>query len=505
MVAVAKCRTSPSATYRPRRPEKSTLYRIVARELEPFLAQQDAIDQPVAAFVIEELRSFLECGILAHGFCRLRCSDCRSDHLLPFSCKGRGICPSCSGRRMAETAAHLVDNVIPRVPVRQWVLSLPLPIRFIVGYDSKLLTEVLGVFMRTIRAWYRQAARKQHGLRETQTGAITAIQRFGGALNLNPHFHSNWADGVWDVSGPTPRFVAIDAPTPEQMQALVDRVSKRIRKLLTKRGRLDEDGHVIDVPLTHDDPALALASQASIRNRDERGWKLESVGRREQPLAQAPSKGIAAQRDGFSLHASVAVPKNDRKRLEHLLRYTLRPAIVDDRLTQRDDGKIELQLKTRWNDGTTHLVFTPRQFMQRLVALVPAPQANLTRYHGVFAPNSKWRKKIVPYRRAEQLELFDPDTGKPQTKQDPPPPPTKRPRPDNYDWATLLRRVFEVDVTACRDCGGNVELIAVITSPTAIKRILDHLDLPSTPPQISPRGPPTDQLELLWDNDDHVA
>jgi hypothetical protein len=405
---------------------------------------------------------------------------------------------------MAETAAHLVDNVIPHVPVRQWVLSLPLPVRFIVGYDSRLLTEVLNVFMRTIRTWYRQAARKQHGLRDTQTGAITAIQRFGGALNLNPHLHSNWADGVCDVSGPTPRFVAVEPPTPGETKMLVRRLNARIRRLLIKRGRLDDEGNVLDVPLEHDDPALALASQASIRNRDERGWRLESVGRRERPLAQAQSRGIAAQYDGFSLHASVAVPKNDRKRLEHLLRYTLRPAIVDDRVALREDGKIELELKTKWNDGTTHLIFTPRQFMQRLVALVPAPQANLTRYHGVFAPNSKWRKAIVPHRPTEQLALIDLDSLQPK-----PPPaadtPPNYPRPDNYDWATLLRRVFEADVTTCRDCGGPVELIAVITQPAVIKKILDHLDLPSTPPQVGPRGPPTYQLELLWDNDDHVA
>nr|WP_232222238.1 transposase zinc-binding domain-containing protein [Thioalkalivibrio paradoxus] len=77
-----------------------------------------------------ELRHFLECGILAHGFARARCDACGHDFLIAFSCKGRAVCPSCNTRRMAETAAHLADHVLPRVPVRQWVLSVPKRLRY---------------------------------------------------------------------------------------------------------------------------------------------------------------------------------------------------------------------------------------------------------------------------------------------------------------------------------------------------------------------------------------
>ena len=68
---------------------------------------------------------YLQCGILADGFLRLRCGDCGHDKLLAFSCKRRGFCPSCGARRMSQTAAHLVDHVIPRVPVRQWATAAP--------------------------------------------------------------------------------------------------------------------------------------------------------------------------------------------------------------------------------------------------------------------------------------------------------------------------------------------------------------------------------------------
>jgi len=80
-------------------------------------------------FVTDEFDAFLACGILAHGFLRLRCNGCKEEKLVAFSCKRRGICPSCGTRRMAEAAAHLVDHVIPKVPVRQWVLSFPIPLR----------------------------------------------------------------------------------------------------------------------------------------------------------------------------------------------------------------------------------------------------------------------------------------------------------------------------------------------------------------------------------------
>ena len=104
--------------YERRRPEETTLYQLVQEHLETFLAQVEAeTGAGLPDFVKEEFDAFLECGILAHGFLRLRCADCAQEKLVAFSCKKRGFCPACGARRMAETAAHLVDHVIPRVPV----------------------------------------------------------------------------------------------------------------------------------------------------------------------------------------------------------------------------------------------------------------------------------------------------------------------------------------------------------------------------------------------------
>ena len=97
---------------------------------QSFFAQtEETTGASLPQFDKDELDAFLECGILAHGFLRLRCADCAHDKLLAFSCKRRGFRPSCRARRIAKHAANLVEHVIPRVPVRQWVQSLPFPTR----------------------------------------------------------------------------------------------------------------------------------------------------------------------------------------------------------------------------------------------------------------------------------------------------------------------------------------------------------------------------------------
>ena len=133
------------------RPERATLYRLVQQHAQTFFAQtEEATGASLPQFIQDEFDAFLECGILAHGFVRLRCADCGHDKLVAFSCKRRGFCPSCGARRMAQTAAHLVDHVIPHVPVRQWVLALPILLRLLLAAQPKLLTPVLQVVHRAV-------------------------------------------------------------------------------------------------------------------------------------------------------------------------------------------------------------------------------------------------------------------------------------------------------------------------------------------------------------------
>src|SRR5688572_15801851 len=93
---------------------------------------------------------------------------------------------------------------------------------------------------------------------------------------------------------------------------------------------------------------------------------------------------------GFSLHANVAVPGRDRQRLERLIRYMARGPIATERLERLPDGRVVYAFKHPWRDGTSRVVFSPLELLEKLVALVPKPRANTVRYHGVLGPAAKW-------------------------------------------------------------------------------------------------------------------
>src|SRR5690606_27894951 len=132
--------------YARHRPEETLLYQIVAEHYPGFREARAAEGKPLPRYVEEEFEAYLKCGRLEEGFLRVRCEGCRAEKLVAFSCKRRGFCPSCGGRRMAETAALLVDEILPRKPIRQWVLSLPFPLRFLVATHPKALDWRRGAF-----------------------------------------------------------------------------------------------------------------------------------------------------------------------------------------------------------------------------------------------------------------------------------------------------------------------------------------------------------------------
>ena len=166
--------TAHPCHYERRCPEETILYRLVQEHLESFLAQVEAEGgSGLPEFVKAEFDAFLACGILAHGFLRLRCSECGHEKLVAFSCKRRGFCPSCGARRMAETAAHLVDCVIPPVPVRQWVLSLPIPLRLLFAAQPQLLAPLLQAIHRVIADFL--VKRTGFKLSRANTGTVTLI------------------------------------------------------------------------------------------------------------------------------------------------------------------------------------------------------------------------------------------------------------------------------------------------------------------------------------------
>jgi len=377
----------------PRSPTTGVLYGVVRTHLAELLTAVDAETDGggLPGFVVNEFRKFLRCGVLSHGFARVRCGDCAFERLVPFSCKGRAVCPSCGGRRMAERAAHLVDHVLPAdVPVRQWVLSVPHRLRYRLAYDHRLCRTVLHVFVRALRSVYRRQARRR-GLAGGETGMVTSVQRFGGSVNVHLHFHTLVLDGVF-VREPdgTLRFHPAAPPTDEDVRRVVARVRRRLERLGLAGATINnEDAD----PLADESAALASLSRAAILGRAALGHR---AGRGPERVGADPDTPwverhvpLHAHDGGFDLHAGVGVDAGDRERLERLCQYLCRPPLGQGRLHRLRDGRIAVALQRPWADGTTHLVFTPIELLQRLVPLVPRPRINLLLYHGLCRAQHK--------------------------------------------------------------------------------------------------------------------
>ncbi len=331
------------------------------------------------------------------------------------------------------------------------------------------------------------------------TGAVTLIQRFGSALNLNVHFHMIFLDGVYLPAGDQPVFRHVPAPTAAQLQELVQQIAERIGKLLEKRGLIERD--MENAWFTVDGPGGALDDLIghSITYRIAVGpragqklFTLQTLSVSALPGAeqQGDHRG-AAQAGGFSLHADIDIEPGQRQKLERLCRYVSRPPVAVDRLALTSSGQVRYTLKTPYRDGTTHIVVEPLDLMARLAALVPPPRMHLTRYHGVFAPHSKLRAAVAPAGRGKG--------GKPQAEEGTEP--SSTPRHVAMRWAKRLKRVFGIDIEACARCGGKLKVIASIEEPAVIAKILAHLE--RTAPQqhqaelpLGARAPPV-QSSLL--------
>jgi hypothetical protein len=179
--------------------------------------------------------------------------------------------------------------------------------------------------------------------------------------------------------------------------------------------------------------------------------------------------------------------------------YIARPAVALERLSQNSHGQVIYKLKKPYDDGTTHIVLTPLELLERLAAIVPRPRVHLTRFSGVFGPHYKWRALIVPKPKTTQGVEVAPTLALVQSLDKPP-------TNSRISWAKLLKRVFNIDVEICSSCGGKNKIIAAIENPSVIKKILKHLGLPTTPPTPwNARGPPQSHDDFNQQNQFDLA
>lgn len=476
MPLTALATVSRPAAHVRHRPEQTLLYQLVERyypEFARLMAQQGS---PLPRYVAREFDDYLKCGRLEHGFLRVRCESCCHEKLVAFSCKRRGFCPSCGARRMVDSAALLADEVLPRVPLRQWVLSVPFQLRFLFASYPDLMAKALGIVYRTIATWLIRQAGFTHTT--ARTGAVTFIQRFGSALNLNVHFHMLFPDGVYftrcQEAKSSQVFRRVNAPAKTDLEAILQQISTRLARMLVKEGVLVQDMENSTLTLDHlEANPMQQVHGHSITYRiaigPQQGKKVFTLQTLLPRQDEKDRFSPVAKSGGFSLHAGVAVRPHDRKKLEHLCRYVARPAVSEQRLTLNTDGRVRYSLKTPYRDGTTHVIFEPLDFIARLAALVPKPRVNLTRFHGVFAPNSNHRVTITPARRGKgsgrgtHTGTTEPDERSPMEQR------------AAMTWARRLKRVFGIDISECEKCKGPVRIVACIEDPVVIEKILNHL------------------------------
>lgn len=460
------------------------LYQVVQRHLRTLLAEARERSEHgfgLPRHVERELERYLECGVLAHGFARVRCEACGREELLAFSCKGRGFCPCCTGRRMADTAAHLVDCVLPVAPYRQWVLSVPFGLRLRLARDPELVSAVLRILWGAVFAWQRRAGRRL-GIRG-RPGAVTFVQRGGSlAANLHVHFHSVVPDGLFARDAQRAwRFHPLPPPTDEDVVAIARRIARRVARHLARLAAEEEAPP----------DALAVAQAAALQVPLPLRTDAAHAGRRAARLC--------AQVDGFSLHAATQVGEHDRPALERLLRYAGRGPIALSRLSWTPAGRVAFRLKRPAPDGSRTLTLSPLALMRRLAALVPPPRHHQLRYSGVFAPHAAGRAAIAAAAPAPTAATADrrpataacPSVAPAEPPADPPVAGSRT----RLRWAALLARVFEAEVLRCPRCGGRRRILAFLTDPEVVLRILSHLGLPTSAPPVAPaRAPPQAEL-----------
>ena len=367
-------------TYERHRPEQTPLHALVEEHFPRLLQRLESEGASLPHFVKEEFEAYLKCGRLEYGFLRVKCDACRHEKLVAFSCKRRGFCPSCGARRMVETAAHLVEHVLPEQPIRQWVLSFPYPLRFLFAARPAVLSQVLGIVYRAISTFLVRRAGLRVGA-GARTGAVTLIQRFGSALNLNIHLHMLFVDGAYTFDDERPRFHGGSAPTQPELQRLLRTIATRVTRALEGQGLLIRDDETPSLDLEPDDGFERLLG-AAVHYRIAVG---PHAGRKALTLHTVASNPLAdhrciAQLSGFSLHRPPEWCNRGPARAAEPMSGTLSNAFVATLLAQRSrtnasrsmtagrsciDSSIPsvtgrlMSCSTRWNSCGTSVCRTP--------------------------------------------------------------------------------------------------------------------------------------------------
>jgi len=420
-VGTAPSRPSPCApaVYRPRQPQLTPLYRLLDTRYEAVKAEwEERFESRFGfwrGFVDGAIARYLDCGILENGFARVRCGECRKDMLVAFSCKGRGLCPSCGAKRAAATAARLREDVLEPVGHAQWVFTVPKMLRPYFLRHRELLGDVCRAAWDTAREMMVAAAGER-----IWPGMVAVVQTFGSKINFHPHVHAIVSRGGWTADG---QWVPVASVDP-YAAALVFR-----HKVLA----LLRDKELID----HDRIALLLS------------WK----------------------HSGFSVHNSVAVEPGDSRAIERLVRYVMRSPVSQERLGfDHQTGEVRLEPKVRADDGAEAEQLERLdgdELVARVIVQIPDPKRHLIRSYGRYSNAARAKRKRDAAAKAAPL----PAGAAPASPEASQPDSAER-RAARKRWAELIRHIYEVDPLVCPRCGGAMKIISLITEGQTIRAIL---------------------------------
>lgn len=400
------------------------------------------------------------------GTIELRCRNCGAQGSFRFRCAGQ-----CDARcTHGEQAASSLLRMIPRVPVRHWVLTVPAGLRRAAATDQKLAALLCRTMVGEVARHLRQVCAGPDEL--VEAGAASLVHRAGSALDLNVHVHALVLDGVYvQARGDAARFVPLpDEPSEAQLEA----ITRGIRARLRAKGA-----------------SVAALADWSVSQTAAEGPAASSAIRRiraDGPVAARRSKlaaGSAA--DGFGVHAMERVDASARGVLHRLANYLVRAKVVLADLRPGEGDRVIQQLAVPWSDGTTHVEFSSRELARRLVALTPSERIHRVSYHGVLAPRAAARWRL----HAQQLRLVPDD----------PPAPRVRAQPPNEVPAPPPRRFHP---STCGRCGGRLRVVAVEERADPALFVANRPDGPAHPgprerPRTRPPQPKPSSPELVDD------
>jgi hypothetical protein len=400
-------------------------------------------------------------------------------------------------------------------------LSVPYEFRLLLASKSEVLSAVIRSVMRVVLGWYRVRGREL-GFAGAETGAVSFVQRCGGSLNANTHLHIIAIDGFYtrDNASGAAKFHFVEPPSAADLARMVTTICERVCRMLGRRGLIGEANHHNNEADTTPDALAACRKVSLSRGRFER---LDEHGRAQQQLFPDDEQGMRRKKDGrwtadlkgFSLNAGVSFSALDRKGREQLVRYCTRPPLAMERLSVLRDGSVAYRIKYA-SKRRSHRIMSPVEFMARLACIIAPPRLPLTRYHGVLAPGSSWRRQIVAAPRAStstegncepacaahvnarpmRKAPTDARPSKPAAplvlvaKADPPTPepaqatapkPCSRTSTSYVPWSELMKRTFGINVLCCPVCQATMALLAVITKQEVIAKILTHVNVPREP------------------------